>query len=365
MSLGTKRKLKDKYKTFKMILLSVIRPRAFFIVNKNRFMILLKKNFMEEHQEKENASAEREPTMRINEKGIKNSYIEAHLFNKGIKRELIEKCLKDGREVTAELKSPKKGSRYFRLEVPDGANVPGRFVLPDFDGVHGGNVASWNELDVKPTFRHGRMVPTIPFSKIPGWLMKYTGSFYVILEKNQLSNGLLQIQDGPTENDPEKSWFVATAHFGPPSEPKPRVPRRPKTKKLPDLGKIAAQKNTEEVIPSLIDCLSVLFSVIEEEREYSGKVRDYQEELAKWYGQESRMVYVDFEERGQAGFSQDEIQDKEIADISKEMTVMQNVIETQKQTIEELNDKIQNAYKLIERMRRKNDDNVTKQNDRQ
>lgn len=179
---------------------------------------------MEEHQEKENVAPEREPTMRINEKGINNAYLREHLFGKGISPELIKKCLSSGEEMTHSLRQTKKGSRYFKMEIPDGTGMPGRFVLPDLNGPLGGKVANWN-AKCEYKFRHGRLVPIIAKKDIPDWLLNYASTFWVIVEKNELPNGKLQDADGPTKDDPEGSWLVATAHFGPPSVPKPRVPK--------------------------------------------------------------------------------------------------------------------------------------------
>jgi hypothetical protein len=171
--------------------------------------------------------SERKPTMVINEKGLNNKYLREHLFGKGISPELIKKCLAEGTEMTHTLRQRKKGSRYFMMEVPEGAGMPGRFVLPDINGPLSTEVANWN-AKCEYKFRHGRLVPVISRRNIPEWLLEYASTFWVILERNELPDGRLQDLDGPTKDDPEGNWLVATAHFGPPSVPKPQVPKLPK-----------------------------------------------------------------------------------------------------------------------------------------
>lgn len=199
--------------------------------------------------------------MRINRKGLENSYLSKHLLGKGISLDMISRCLAEGQEVTDELGHTKPGSRYFRLDLPSGAGLPGRFVLPDLDGPLGGLVANWNAPCVFK-FRHGKLAPIIRRGQLPEWLVDYASALYVIIERNQLPDGRLQLADGPSEEDPEGSWIVATVHFGPPSRQKPRVPR---------------------------DCSD------------PKAVKQYLEDLDSFDREQSRVVFVDLEADGQVG----------------------------------------------------------------
>lgn len=162
--------------------------------------------------------------MDLHPAAFENSYLTRHLMGKNISLDLIKQCLAHGEEVTSELSSVKEGSRYFRLSLENGAGLPGRFVLPELDGPLGGLVANWNAPCVFK-FRHGKLAPVINRSQLPAWLITYASVLYVIIEKNQLPDGRLQVADGPTEDCPEGSWMISTAHFGPPSRQKPRVPK--------------------------------------------------------------------------------------------------------------------------------------------
>lgn len=53
----------------------------------------------------------------FNIKAIRNSYLEKHLIGKGITEELILDTLRNGQDVTPNIKHRKEGSRYFRLEM--------------------------------------------------------------------------------------------------------------------------------------------------------------------------------------------------------------------------------------------------------
>ena len=41
----------------------------------------------------------------------------------------IAQCFTRGKKVTDEIKFPQKDSRYFRLDISNGAGLPGRFVI--------------------------------------------------------------------------------------------------------------------------------------------------------------------------------------------------------------------------------------------
>ncbi len=208
---------------------------------------------------------EKEPTMRVNEKALHNSYIDKHLMGKGISAEDILNCLNDGTEVTAEIKNPRMGSRYFKLDVPNGAGMPGRFVLPDLDGPLGGEIANWNHA-CEFKFRHGKLAPVIRKDELPEWLINFESVLYVIIEENQLPDGKLQVMDGPTNKDPEGSWMVSTAHFGQPSRLKPRTPK---------------------------DCSD------------AKKLKQYLEDLDGWAREQDRIVFTDLEVDGQVGLAQE------------------------------------------------------------
>jgi len=237
-------------------------------------------------------STERAPTLAINPKGIHNSYLRKHLLGKRISYELIEECLSDGEDVTDEMKHTKEGSRYLRIDVPDGAGMPGRFVLPNINGPLGEKVANWN-CPCEFKFRHGRLSPVLKRDQLPEWLVNYASALYVIVERNELPNGRLQIKDGPTEDDPEGSWVVSTAHFGPPSRQKPRIPK---------------------------DCSD-------------GKsVKRYLEELDTYDREQSSIIFVDLEEEGTVG----PVFEEDLTHGDKREARLMSVIGEQQQKIDEL-----------------------------
>lgn len=202
--------------------------------------------------------------MKLSRKAYDNSYLAGHLVGKGITLDLIERCLAEGQEVTKDISWAKAGSRYFRLDMAEGSGMPGRFVLPELDGPLGGKVANWNATCTFK-FRHGKLAPVIQKADLPDWLVGYASALFVIIECNQLPDGRLQIPDGPNEEEPEGSWTVSTAHFGPPSRQKPRVPK---------------------------DCAD------------PKKVRQYLEDLDTFNREQDRVVFVDLEVDGQVGLAQ-------------------------------------------------------------
>ena len=233
-------------------------------------------------------SAERILALRMNDKGIYNSYLRQHLFGKGISYELIKKCLTEGKEVTASLRRRKEGTRYFVLPVEREADLPGMFVLPSSGGYYGNKVSNWN-AKCEYKFRHGRLVPVIARKNIPEWLIQYATTFWVIVEKNELPDGTLMNHDGPTEEDPEGSWMVITAHFGPPSFPKPKVPK---------------------------DCSD------------KEKLREYLMSLDNWTRQQWATVYIDLEADGQTGPSEEKREERdEITELKKIVSFLQTQIE--------------------------------------
>jgi len=231
--------------------------------------------------------------MKINEKGVKNSYLSAHLFGKGISVELILHALDKGTEEDMG-NYGKPGSRYFKLELPDGAGLPGRFVLPEEDGVYGGKIANWN-ASCQLKFRHGKLSPILKKAELPAWMIQYASCVWVIVEKNQLEDGKLQLEDGPTEADPEESWIVCTAHFGPPSRLKPRLPKKG---------------------ASADDLLR------------------YLDQLDSWTREQERVVFVDLEADGVEGLppkaeaSAEEIQllMKKLADMQEEIRILRGIV---------------------------------------
>ncbi len=243
----------------------------------------------------------KEPTLRINEKAYHNSYIDKHLMGKGISAEDISECLTNGVEVTNEIKNAKSGSRYFKLEIPGGAGMPGRFVLPELDGPLGGEVANWN-CTCEYKFRHGKLAPVIKRDQIPEWLVNFASVLYVIVEKNELPDGKLQVSDGPTKDDPEDSWMLATAHFGPPSRLKPRIPK---------------------------DCSDPI------------KLKQYLEETDNWDREQSRVIFVDLETEGQAGLSKDSIKTNENFELMKIIQHQSELIKEAQKQIEVLRRQIQ------------------------
>ncbi len=250
----------------------------------------------------------KETTLRINEKGIYNSYLRGHLLGKGISYELIKKCLSEGKEVTGSLKYKKEGTRYFVLSVEKEADLPGAFILPSTHGPLGNKVSNWNS-SCTFKFRHGRLVPVIKRKDIPDWLIKYATTFWVIVEKNELQDETLLNRDGPTEKDIEGSWFVVTAHFGPPNIPKPRVPK--------DCGNKTDLKN-------------------------------YLNDLDNWNRQQFSTVYIDLETDGQTGPCEASKENHdEIAELKK-------IVSFQQKQMEEMREEIHRLKKIFtKRMRSK------------
>lgn len=218
---------------------------------------------------------EKKPTMVLNEKGVDNPWIRKHVFKKGITKEDIVACLRDGTEVTVD--HPKEGSRYFKIET-SAANLPGRFVIPDpEDKKLGPLVTNWNcPAEVK--IRHGKLCSVIKRADIPTWLVDYTTVFYVIIEKNERPDKSLQIPDGPTEKDPEGSWIVSTAHYGEPSRRKPRIPKDP-------IDTIELKKYIENPKIYTPEQLRAIFI----------KVKEYLEDMEAYTAEQSRVIFVDFE----------------------------------------------------------------------
>lgn len=251
------------------------------------------------------------PTMTLNEKAIANMYIADHIFGKDFSMEHIVQCLAFGEEVTDKIKYPQKGSRYFKLEIPDGAGLPGRFVIPNESGTAlAEHVANWNqECDYK--FRHGELSPVIKKSALPHWLVDLESVFYVIVEKNEILNHegerfdppKLQVFDGPTESDIEGSWLISTVHYGQPSRRKPRPPREPKWNKL--------KKDQNLFVQEII--------------KYQQAVAKYQKNYDSWSDEQKRVVFVDLEEKGvgQKGVKQEsKIIDPTIAGLQHDNEVL-------------------------------------------
>ncbi len=237
----------------------------------------LARNFREEMQR---ALAElpegQKPTLALNEKGIANMYMANHLFGKDFTMRHIAECLAKGEEVTDKMKHGAEGSRYFRLNIPEGAGMPGRFVLPHESGTQlAEHVANWNQ-SCEFKFRHGNLSPIVKKRDLPQWLIDYESSFYVIVEKNQLPDGKLQVADGPTDNDPEESWLISTVHYGQPSRIKPRPPREPKWDKLKG------------------DPQAMMEALAQYQKAQSKYLADHD----AWSDEQRRVVFVDLEEEG-------------------------------------------------------------------
>ncbi len=218
----------------------------------------------------------KKPTMALNEKGIANMYMAGHLFGKDFTMENIAKCLVEGEEVTDKMKHGAEGSRYFKIDIPHGAGLPGRFVVPQESGTPlAEHVANWNQ-NCEYKFRHGNLAPVIKKKDIPDWLIDYESTFYVIVEKNQLPDGKLQVADGPTENDPEGSWLISTVHYGQPSRIKPRPPREPKWDEL--------KKDPAASMDAVVA--------------YLKQQSKYQRDYDNWNDEQKRVVFVDLEAEG-------------------------------------------------------------------
>ena len=217
----------------------------------------------------------KKPTMALNEKAIANMYMANHLFGKDFTMQHIAQCLVRGEDVTEQLPHTAEGSRYFKLEIPEGAGMPGRFVLPQESGTPlAEHVANWNQ-SCEFKFRHGNLSPVVKKKDLPQWLIDYESTFYVIVEKNQMPNGKLQVADGPSENDPESSWLISTVHYGQPARVKPRPPREPKWDTLKDHTAL-----TEAVV------------------QFQKGQAKYLSDYDSWSDEQKRAVYVDLEEEG-------------------------------------------------------------------
>ena len=237
----------------------------------------LAKNF---HEELQRAIAElpegKKPTMLLNEKGIANMYMANHLFGKDFTMQHVAQCLVRGEEVTSQLKHAAEGSRYFKLDIPEGAGMPGRFVLPQESGTElGEHVANWNQ-SCEFKFRHGNLSPVVKKKDLPQWLIDYESALYVIVEKNQMPDGKLQVADGPTENDPEESWLISTVHYGQPSRVKPRPPREPKWDSI--------KSNPTALTEAMV--------------QYQKAQSKYLTDYDAWSDEQRRAVFVDLEEEG-------------------------------------------------------------------
>jgi hypothetical protein len=137
------------------------------------------------------------------------------------------------------------------------------------------HVANWN-LACEFKFRHGNLAPIIRKKDLPQWLVDYESALYVIVEKNQMPNGKLQVADGPTENDPQESWLVSTVHYGQPARIKPRPPREPKWDAIK------------------ADPAALMDAVVQ----YEKGQRKYLTDLDAWSDEQKRVVFVDLEEQG-------------------------------------------------------------------
>lgn len=224
------------------------------------------------------------PAFPLSEKAIANMYMAGHVFGKDFTMKHIAQCLTRGKEVTEEIKFPQKGSRYFRLDIPDGTGLPGRFVIPSESGTAlAEHVANWNQ-ECTYKFRHGELSPVIKKSDLPQWLVDLESAFYVIVEKNEIKNHdgerfsppKLQVADGPTEDDPEESWLISTVHYGQPSRRKPRPPREPKWAQI--------KKDPELFMDEMI--------------KYQRAIAEYQKTHDSWSDEQKRVVFVDLEEGG-------------------------------------------------------------------
>ncbi|MCK9352479.1 MAG: hypothetical protein WCT49_05885 [Candidatus Paceibacterota bacterium] len=252
---------------------------------------------------------EHEPAIRINEKGIDNSYTRNHLFQKeGITEALIRKCLDEGKIVTPD--HPKEGAVYVKLDVPDAPGLPGRIELPQYGGSFADRVANLN-VDCHLELRNGKISYVVEPEDIPPWLTQYSPVFCVILEKNEARNGkIIKCEDGPRESDPEGSWLVATAFYGEPSMPKPRVPNK---KDLENPEKLAAYLHKKD----------------------------------EWERKESKTIYVSKKEK-QIGLSREE-EDESYSGMRK----LQSAITAQRELIEQLLSEQSRLRNEISRMKKK------------
>jgi len=306
-------------------------------------LVIKKRKLAENFQKEWNKSIEslpegKQPAMPLNEKAIANMYMAGHLFGKDFTMEHIAQCLVHGKDVTDQIKFPQKGSRYFELQIPEGAGMPGRFVVPNENGtVLAEHVANWNqECDFK--FRHGELSPIIKKRDLPQWLIDLESVFYVIVEKNEIldheqkrfETPKLQVADGPTEDNPEGSWLISTVHYGQPSRRKPRPPREPgwgKVKKDP-----------------------ILF--MDEMIKFQKSISEYQKAYDSWSDEQKRVVFVDLEEKGvgQKGVKQEsKIHDSKVAELIHDNEVLKKMLQN---TIGEINSLKSEVKGLKTRMKR-------------
>jgi len=284
-------------------------------------LVIRKRGLADEYQKElgkvlEELPEGKEAVMPLNEKAIANLYMAGHVFGKDFTMEHVVQCLVGGKDVTDDIKFPQKGSRYFKLEIPDGAGLPGRFIVPRESGTSlAEHVANWNQ-ECEYEFRHGELSPLKKKSDLPQWLIDLESAFYVIVEKNEIltneqerfSPPKLQVADGPTEDDPEGSWLVSTVHYGSPSRRKPRPPREPKWNKV---------KKDPNVF-------------MEEMIKYQKTLARYQKEQDSWGDEQKRLVFVDLEEDGvgQKGVKVDKEQkSEEIAEIKNDNEALKKMLQ--------------------------------------
>jgi hypothetical protein len=246
----------------------------------------------------------KQPTMPIDEKAIANMYMAGHLFGKDFTMEHIAQCLVNGEEVTDKIDHPQEGSRYFKIDIPNGVGLPGRFVVPsETNTATAEHVANWNQ-ECEFKFRHGLLSPIIKKKNLPQWLVDLESVFYVIVEKNEkldkesrrYNPPRLQVADGPTEDDPEGSWLISTVHYGQPSKRKPRPPKEPAWDKI--------KKDPADLMEEMI--------------RYQKASGQYQKDYDSWSDEQKRVVFVDLEEEGvgQKGIKEKrEVSDKQIAEL--------------------------------------------------
>jgi len=283
-------------------------------------LIIKKKKLAEDfHQEWSKALQSlpegQQPTIPLNEKAIANMYMAGHLFGKDFTMEHIAQCLAYGEEMTDQIDHPKEGSRYFKLDIPDGAGMPGRFVVPSEENTATAeHVANWNQ-NCEFKFRHGFLSPVIKKKDLPRWLVDLESVFYVIVERNEIldeKNGRfsppkLQVADGPTESDPEGSWLISTVHYGQPSRRKPRPPREPKWDKI--------SKDQATFMGEMI--------------KYQKYQSQYQKDYDSWSDEQRRVVFVDLEENGvgQKGIKEmGNVNDPQLAEVLNDNAALGNML---------------------------------------
>jgi hypothetical protein len=257
----------------------------------------------------------KQPTMPLNEKAVANMYMAGHLFGKDFTMEHIAQCLTCGEEMTDQIDHPKEGSRYFKLDIPDGVGMPGRFVVPSEENTATAeHVANWNQ-NCEFKFRHGFLSPVIKKKDLPQWLVDLESVFYVIVERNEILDKeakrfnppKLQVADGSTESDPEGSWLISTVHYGQPSRRKPRPPREPKWDKIAK------------------DPATFMAEMIKLQKAQS----QYQKDYDSWSDEQRRVVFVDLEEEGvgQKGIKEREnINDPQLAEVLNDNAALRNML---------------------------------------